>query len=132
MAFAQNQVKPNSTPNYFNNKTLFNTTDNNISVKHYENIVKDKSNLVGNKNSDRNFFMNENEMSHDSDDQENSILINNSQQMNSDHKENQQHVYLSESKELVEINNRLGFYINAVNISFIRPNISGKFVFFVA
>ena len=129
MAFAQNQVKPNSTPNYFNSKSLFNTPEN---VKFFENTPKSNNN--SNKNSNQNFFTHENENSQDSDDQENSILINNNQQMNinpKEHQQQQQHLYLSESKELIEINNRLGYYINAVNILNIFYNLKYPIIFFL-
>jgi len=129
MAFAQNQVKANSTPNYFNDKSLFNNSDSKILIKFHENTHKDMNNnntgVIKNSemfktimpHSQNNFYMHEHENSQDSDEQENSILINNNNQHMSSNISNQhQHLYLTESKELIEINNRLGFYIDAVNM----------------
>ena len=134
MAFNQNQIKANTTPNYFNNKSLFSTTtttNDNSLVNFYENTINNNSNGNGNtRNSGSNDVLTM--MAHnragtqhnyynkitgnehlEDDDQENSILINTNQQ----HQHQQSnHFNLSESKELIEINNRLGYYINAVSL----------------
>ena len=103
MAFNQNQVKANSTPNYFNTKNTFNSSDNYAPKAMTPHGLKSTN--------ENNMFFNGNGNLHDDDDDEdheNSVLINsNSNQY--------QHTHHSESKELIEISNRLGFYINAVS-----------------
>ena len=120
MTFNQNQIKANTAPNYFNNKNLFSTTDNSLG-NFYETTINNSNknntindvglammaqNRAGNQHSFYTNKLTSNEL--DEDEHENSILINQNQQ--------QRNLNLSESKELIEINNRLGYYINAVRI----------------